>query len=64
MKNIGKLGGYKRSFIVAYIHNKNDGRVTDHAWSINNISIKVARQVNPIKIEQIRFCITDKLDSV
>ena len=61
MKNIGRLGGTKRNVIIINMDNKNDRRVVDHGWRTDNISITVVRQVHPIKIEQIRFSIIDKL---
>jgi hypothetical protein len=64
MKNIGRLGGAKRNLIIINMDNKKDKRVTDHAWRTDNISITVVRQVHPIRIEQIRFSIIDKLFKV
>jgi hypothetical protein len=61
MKNIGRLGGAKRNLFIINIDNKNDKRVTDHAWRTDNISITVIKQVQHIKIEHIRFSIIDKL---
>lgn len=61
MKNIGRLGGAKRNLIIINMDNKKDTRVTDHASRTDNISISVIRQIHPIKTEQIRFCIIDKL---
>ena len=61
MKNIGRLGGSKRNVIIINMDNKNDTRITYHAWRTDNINITVINQVHRIKIEQIRFCIIDKL---
>jgi len=61
MKNIGRLGGSKRNVIIINIGNKYDTRITYYAWKTDNINITVINQVHPIKIEQIRFSIIDKL---
>ena len=64
MKNIGRLGGTKRNVIIINMDNKYDTRITYHACRTDNINIKVINQIHRIKIEQIRFCIIDKLFNI
>lgn len=64
MKNIGRLGGSKRSVIIINIGNKYDTRITYYARKTDNINITVINQVHRIKIEQIRFSIIDKLFNI